>query len=469
MGLTLNPGWLTFAGVEIASGPRTSAYVNSLGLGWFQPQDVCHNLEVWLGQSYSTPEGDGAPWIDPARPETKDFAGFFPLEVEGGTGSTLSRTVTPRLDDGGIVGAAKHGPRTLVVRGVLLGKTMEAVASGGSWLNSVLAGRLCPQPIGGEPCAGWDLDYFGVCPGACGCGQPVCDSACVDKWQRHLYGVLLTEGPEVLETVCLPGNRGAYAEVQFTLTASNPYHYGNVLDARQYAFAFTYTEFAAAFAPSYANLLATVSSYAEVWDYMWDLQSPGPATLMLVDDALLVTPTALPIPGGYSAPTPPLIDPDCPPLPSFPPIPQADIYCGDLYSGTWNRTTFRMQSQDTSRWMIQLPIITLHDATRDHEDIRIRFTPEGGSPDADYISQFYVTWLPMGSTMTLNAPRDRVLLDRGYGQERAEHLVIMDSRGQPLRWPVVSCGGSWIITVDLPSADVITGLEIELALVTAEP
>jgi hypothetical protein len=63
-----------------------------------------------------------------------------------------------------------------------------------------------------------------------------------------------------------------------------------------------------------------------------------------------------------------------------------------------------------------------------------------------------------------------VLIDRGLGyKERAEHLVIMDSRGEPLRWPFIECGGSWIITVDVPSGQDPNDLSVDLFLVSVEP
>lgn len=470
-------GFLRYGGIEMANAVRTATYVKTLGLGWFRPQDHCDGMDVWLPDfPYTTPRGDDAPWVDENRTETYDFAGFWPLEITGLDVSTYERNTTERLGDGGVLGLGRHHSRTVVVRGVLLGKTEEAVLQGASWLTSILERRSCPPPVGDVSCTAAGLDYLALCPGGCDCEQTTCDQTCVDRWYRHLYDVGLIDGPETLRKRCVTGG-GAFAEVQFTLVATNPWRYGRTFDATKFAFSFTYTQFKAQFGPTYATLLAAVPTYADVWDIMWAAQHPAVTMTTIDPDPSAPVVHSIPPnrdpddPDGISLYTsiPPLVDPDCPAVPAFPYYPAQNMYCGALYVGSWTTQVYRMAAEDVAMWVEQVPIITIKDDVIDHNDIRIRFTPEGGDPLSDYISEFYVTWLPRHATITLDATHDRVTMDRGYGPEWAEHLVVMNTQGFPLRWPVVTCGGAWTITVEVPSGVSATGLVVGLSLVTREP
>jgi hypothetical protein len=344
----------------------------------------------------------------------------------------------------------------------------------------VLEGRYCGEQVSPGVCGGYDLTYYALCPGRCDgkCGGQeaagVCDDSCRVKWERNLYSVSMSVGPEVIQKHCVNGGGGFFAEVQFTLVAGNPFQYGPPKSAQAYPFAFTYQTARDTFDPTYQNWLDELGGdpngeYANLWPYLWDLIAPTPVSIPPAPAPPAPgTPRATSGPGlpGYRPPL--IVDPDCPVPPSFPTPPQ-DLWCGSIWNGSWVRSTYRMQGIDVAFWDEQLPILSVTDTTRDHNDIRVRFTPDGFNPDGEHAAEFYITYLPQNATMRLNGPRDSIVVERGYGPERADQLVVVNSNGQPMRWPVVTCGGSWIITVDVPTGASPETIKVDLDLVARVP
>lgn len=465
------PGFLHYDGLEVANAVRTKTYAENLGLGWFRPQESCSGMAGFLTDyPYTTPAGDLAPWYDATRRESLDFAGFWPLEVTGIDTTTYARPVSERLDDGGVLGLGRHASRAIVVRGVLIGKTDESISAGASWLTSILERRACNHsPLGPDyrSCQGAALDYLALCPGACGCGNTECDQACFDQWQRHLYGVGLVQGPEVLRRRCIHGG-GAFAEVQFTMVATNPWRYGRTLDTTTSPFAFTYLDFETCFAPDYQYLIDNVGAYSDIYQLLYSCLYPtgGPTATQTIVAPTASMPTVTPY-----GPTP-IVDPSCPPPPAYPFFPPDSIDCSAPWDGSWNRRSYRIAGVDVERWVEQVPIVGFHDEFNVHEDVRIRFTPETGDPDTDWMSEFYVNYLPADAALSLNAVSDAVttLRPEDYGvPESAEHLVTISTRGQAWRWPVVACGEVWTVTVDLPAGETFDAIDISLLLVAREP
>lgn len=153
-------GYLTFGGEEIANHARTEAYlregytpVGSVTTAE-EPDDLVMLAQI-LGDpgGYSTPVNDRAPWVESGDPDTWDFAGPIILEVTGADGSTRSADVTEFANDGGVVGRARYGTRTIAVTALLAGRTGASALAGLAWLSSALAGSSCVSCMGEELCA----------------------------------------------------------------------------------------------------------------------------------------------------------------------------------------------------------------------------------------------------------------------------------------------------------------------------
>jgi hypothetical protein len=112
-----------------------------------------------------------------------------------------------------------------------------------------------------------------------------------------------------------------------------------------------------------------------------------------------------------------------------------------------------------------VPVMYLTDPARSHSDLRVRFTPYGGDPDANYTGGFYITWLPQGGQMALDGVRNKIMLSASGTTATASHLVTRDARGAPFRWPEIRCGEEWIVTVDVPANQDSSTLRVEVDLV----
>lgn len=154
-------GYLRLNGVEIANAARTTRYLeNLLPTFGFKGCQNCEGLEAALGEVYTTPLTDGAPWYDPSMPSSAGFYGFYPLSIDGIDDSTREAVTTELLGDGSITNRPRFAGRDIRVSGLLIGATEQAVDTGMAWLNRALSG-----PCGGvDDCTGGDLNFYSSCP-----------------------------------------------------------------------------------------------------------------------------------------------------------------------------------------------------------------------------------------------------------------------------------------------------------------
>lgn len=470
--------WLEWNGTELALAPRTEAYARQFGLPWFKGCSSCGDnlrdaLQSLLGTTYwkvytshtdyrdvldsnpsyasllegptltlTTPQQDQPPWFDPDNADTWGFFGFYPLEIRGMDDSTRTATVTRKVGDGAVVGSVRYGPREVYVRGLLVGLDHSSVMIGLAWLRNLFKDDVCsPSPL----CEGATLRFFSSCPTLCST-SPECVDDCATPYLRTLYDVTVTSGPTVLNEY--QPNEGGLIEVEFTLTAGNPWVYGThlpiVVNGAPYV------------KPRYGPF--SPADFAEEFDIV----SEGPSGTPLVSTwRRIETPEPEPV-ASVSC----LVDPDCPPLARFPTLPVPVPGCGDSIlpdSGT-QRLVVSMKAEDVPQWARAYPVMAIS-AQAPHKAIRVRFVRQSYTT-AD--SEFLVTWLPAGGTITLDATRDRVVLDCQGVMHSAEHLVVADTQGRPARWPVVSCGDSWDVLIDVPENEDPSDLVVDLSLVVRD-
>lgn len=146
-------GWMSFAGTEIFSAPRTLAYVRS-ELPTVKIDDSCgsdcgcDNLPGLLGDHpYNTPLIDDAPWIDHDRPESYDFLGLYPLGITGLTDDTVEIESLDAVGDGGWFTSRRRAMREVHVKGVLMSRSLEGAHYGETWLKAALEGS-CDNSCG---------------------------------------------------------------------------------------------------------------------------------------------------------------------------------------------------------------------------------------------------------------------------------------------------------------------------------
>lgn len=437
--------WMEYNGVEIANSTRTRQYAKQFGLGWLRGCGDCDGvgdaIRTITGQTYldvkdaegrnppaartyddllhsgpggavilygdmrdtssntySTPQRDKPHWFDIDDADTWGFLGFLPMEVSGMEDSTRLAEIQRKVASGAVISPLAFTERTVYVRGLLVGIDHASVMAGMSWLRNVTQSNLCdPAPA----CEGGTLRYFASCPVLCD-DAPNCIDECVTPYIRTLYDATITTGPTVLRDFQLDGG---LIEVDFILTSGNPFTYSNP---------------------------KTVIEH-----------SPAVPAAKWAD-----MPVPIPTPRTGTGPDQCFIDPACPPVPSFPGMPAVDPGCGhsDIPDDNTSRLEFTLAADKVPQWARAVPVMKVHANSQDHQAVRVRFRSERGGPD----SEFLITWLPSGGTMSLDAVQDMVTLSCNGLTRNAEHLVVADSSGAPVRWPVVTCGDSWTVIVDVP-------------------
>lgn len=153
-------GYLALGSSELINAARTEAYVahQAPGMSFKRRQLESSLLHLALGDDkYESPAIDDAPWFDPRHPETGEFYGLYPLELQGFEDSTLTAAATELLSDGAVVGSQRETSRSLRVHGLLVGTSEAGVQAGLAWLMNVVRDPGCSAA---DDCGAGDLSYF---------------------------------------------------------------------------------------------------------------------------------------------------------------------------------------------------------------------------------------------------------------------------------------------------------------------
>ncbi|MET0711944.1 MAG: hypothetical protein ABWZ30_05520 [Jiangellaceae bacterium] len=167
----------------------------------------------------------------------------------------------------------------------------------------------------------------------------------------------------------------------------------------------------------------------------------------------------------------PIIDPDCPPVPTPPRPPVVDDSCIDDVD-TYKRFTVNIPDDVVPQWSDLVPILNLTTTNKVVRQLRVRFysNPEGYPVDklvpCSFIGEFIVSYLPAYSTMTIDGTSRDVIITGATGNANAASHLLYGSGGGPVSWPYMSCGSEYSLAVDIdPSA---TGLTFELCVAARE-
>ena len=160
-------GYWVYDGNEIINVSRTEAYATHAGLGFFRPVYKNEALALMLGDNYRSPlQDDDTPWTDPDQLESYDFYGVYPLDITGVEDSTVNSEVVESTLDGGHVGRARRGTRTMVFSALLIGASECALEYGLRWLRVALNGGGCikQQRRESSDCGGHELEFLNCYP-----------------------------------------------------------------------------------------------------------------------------------------------------------------------------------------------------------------------------------------------------------------------------------------------------------------
>lgn len=170
------------------------------------------------------------------------------------------------------------------------------------------------------------------------------------------------------------------------------------------------------------------------------------------------------------APDNPFTDPNCPapPAPPRPPVPVNE--CIPEVT-TWRRYFSPLESEAVSSAFDSLPTFTVATKGKADGPIRVQIfeNPDNLSID-DFIpgapvSEQVITYLPANSEAVLDGVSERsygkLASDETYAD--IDHLVF-GSQGGPATWPVIGCGKSYMIVLDVPSTSPLGNVELSAQL-----
>lgn len=145
--------------IELVNAARVKAYTDNLApsLG-LRGCDDCDGLPAALGEEYTTPTEDFAPWYDPTDPATADFYGVYPLAFDGIDDSTRTIESAELTGDGSVVVGSRYTGKDIRVTGMAFAKDDAGLYAGMSWLDSALNGTEEGR------CFGDRLNVYSTCP-----------------------------------------------------------------------------------------------------------------------------------------------------------------------------------------------------------------------------------------------------------------------------------------------------------------
>lgn len=411
-------GYWEYGGTEFVNAARTERYAAVMGA--FKEVYHADDLALVLGETYSTPMQDEAPWWDPDDPNTNDFYGCYPLDITGADDSTFTALVTESTGDGGTVSGKRFATRAVVFSVALLGDSEAACEAGFRWLKSLLTTTDCGST---GVCGGFDLCFLSSEPKVDHTidGDP---TDCYDLYARSLHRVTATVAPTINSKASLKQG-GEVWMVGFTLVAGNPFQFGAVND----------------YVRGFGDP-TVVDPYVD--------GQPVDATVDLVgfiqDDPLCAKAT-------YS----PINDPLCPAIITPPSVPNIEIACFD-FPVNYRRRQFTIGKQIIPSWGEVAPMLRLRSPRTETRNVRIRFYAdpfETGDPNADpcnHCGDMVVSYIPANGSLVIDATDQVVYVeDVVNGRRQASHLVF-GSDGGPFDWPLLTCGFGYIVTVDTPQS-----------------
>lgn len=167
-----------------------------------------------------------------------------------------------------------------------------------------------------------------------------------------------------------------------------------------------------------------------------------------------------------------IADPDCPPVPVAPQPPGITPDCPRNVD-EWRRYWTEVPPELAGGWREAVPVIKLSTGENVVRDVRVRFfanpqgAPLGEVDECGACGEFYISYIPAATVMTIDGIRRRVTANvAGTGEANAMHLAS-DADYGPVRWPTMTCDIGYYMTVDI-TPDEVLDLDVRLAVAQRE-
>jgi hypothetical protein len=359
-------GYLAIDGVEVVNTHRAAAYAATAGLGWVKGCSSCSSINAATGGSYQSPklDEDKPPWWDEDNPDAMSFLGVIGLSVSNVDDSTRDVPVQAGASSGGFIGALRFTARSITVRALLVAADDCSLGFGLEWLRGINADETCATGV---------TLMFDCCPNVAqsDCEDPECVDACILSRMRFFYESRITEGPTVLSRR-ESTTRGAWAQVEFVITAGDP--------------------------GIYSDLPPIVAA----------IPASDPISEELPDESVVEDPFSVSTQYAFR--------------------PESLSDRGLPARAEWTRQVVAAPKPPYGRFAT--PIITLATVGGDAEDVRVTFVSRGQS-----VGAFRLPFLPVGGTVTVNY-RDRTVHTQAHGVARRNNAFARSVSGAPMVWPI---------------------------------
>ena len=108
-------------------------------------------------------------------------------------------------------------------------------------------------------------------------------------------------------------------------------------------------------------------------------------------------------------------------------------------------------------WGEVVPTMTIKTGAKELRNLRVRFYADVlGNHDTvndpcSYCGDIVFSYVPPGSTLIFDGVEQHVYIDRpGSARQRADSVVFANDGG-PFEWPELTCGHSYLVTLDMPN------------------
>lgn len=359
-------------------------------------------------EPYESPAADGAPWFDPAVPESGDFYGVWPMSVDGLDTTEIKQAEGQAAGDGGYFGIPRAPIRVVKVEALVLASTPAGGAYGLTWLSQALLGDSCSAPSTGRVLRFLrSLPITGAVP-----TTPDVMAAGLHE-ERSVLDVVCTDVVSVKDAfgAYLPDGRRAptCSRVTFALSAGNPWLWG-----------------------AERQLVAAKS-----------LASGTAMTVAFERQESGVCPSAC-------APTTPrLTDPSRPPVTPLPrPItPAASVGCEPLES---KRIVAVVPSAAVSNWETVVPTVIVRTGPVAERNVRIQWVRGSGVVDlqCNTIGEAMIGYVPPNATFILDGVTGKPVANYNGLSNIDATAVVSGRSGGPWRAPQLRCGSAHSVVVD---------------------
>lgn len=222
-------GWLAVNGEELANSsrlvahltPGAPAYDGAEATGMPCACDIKVPYDdTWPGLEGALNNGPyvitSAPWFDASKPESREFAGVWLMEVSGFDTVPVQRDVSEAICAGGVASWARDTSRSVTFSALIVACSNAGARYGLNWLSCLLRQS--------NTRGGVDLAFYRSHPSGSNV-SPV-------SQLRTAYGAVLTSAPTVSEVAGKGGShrhrQASIFRVDWEMVCTNPYLYGGV-------------------------------------------------------------------------------------------------------------------------------------------------------------------------------------------------------------------------------------------------